>query len=64
MAKKWYYSRTAWVAILQAVTGLLSGIILVLQSGFTEESILLLSAGLKGLYDLWLRFDTKEAIEI
>ncbi len=61
-AKKWYFSRTVWIAILQAVVGLLVGVVALLQSGFSEEAIGALTIGAKGIFDLYLRLRTSQPI--
>lgn len=61
--KNWYGSSTVWIAIIQAVIGLLSGIVLLFQNGFTEQSIMALSVGLKGLIDIRQRFITTQPIK-
>ncbi len=61
--KPWYQSTTAWIAIIQAAIGLLGGIALVLQNGFTTEAITSLGVGLKGLLDLNQRFATTQPIK-
>jgi len=63
MTKNWTKSRTVWVESLQALIGLFTGIVLLLQQGLTPEAMAALGVGLKGIYGIWLRFDTKDAIE-
>lgn len=61
-SKKWYFSRTVWVAILQAIIGFLVGIVAVLNDGLSETAIAALSVGAKGVFDLYLRLKTSQPI--
>lgn len=63
-SKKWYQSKTIWVAIFQSIIGLLSGIILLLQQGITPEAITMMGVGLKGLMDIQLRLITEYPVKI
>ena len=53
--KVWYKSKTVWIGILQALSGLIGGTILILQNGLTAESIGALLVGIKGIVDIYLR---------
>lgn len=64
MAKKsWTQSRTVAIGALQAIVGLLSGVLLLLQSGVTPEALMAIAVGIKGVLDILLRFKTVQAIE-
>lgn len=63
-AKKWYFSRTVWIEALQATVGFLTGVILLLEQGMSAEALGALAVGLKGLYGISLRFDTKQPIKL
>jgi hypothetical protein len=60
--KQWYLSRLVWSSILQSVIGLLTGLVLLLQQGLSGEAVASLSVGVKGLYDLYARLTTTQAI--
>lgn len=59
--KKWYKSRTVWIELVQAVIGLLTALLLFLQ-GLNEEAMAALAVGAKGVYSVWLRFNTTQPI--
>lgn len=61
--KAWYMSTTVWLAIVQALIGLLGSIALMLQNGVTTDSMAAFAIGLKGLVDLRQRFNTITAIK-
>lgn len=63
IVKNWYISTTVWLAILQALAGLISGLILLLQTGVNDGSLGALLVGLKGLIDLRQRFITSAPIK-
>lgn len=63
IVKNWYLSTTVWLAILQALAGLISGLILLLQTGVNDTSLGALLVGLKGLIDLRQRFITSAPIK-
>lgn len=61
--KNWYFSVTAWVAILQVFIGIATVLIAALQSGASQGSFTGVVVVLKGLFDLWQRFQTTEPIK-
>lgn len=62
-AKKWYFSRTVWVAILQSLIGFLISLSSLVSVGFTPETITAFGVGAKGVFDLYLRLKTSQAID-
>jgi len=60
--KKWYFSRTLWVAVIQTVVGFLLGTVALLQSGFSQEALASFAVGCKGVFDLYLRLKTSQPI--
>ena len=62
--KKWYKSRTVWSAILKALAGVLTSLVLVLNGDMTFGDFLPGAVSLVwSAVDVVLRFDTNEVIE-
>ena len=63
-SKPWYTSRTLWIETFQAFIGIATGIVNALQVGFTPETCAAFAVGFKGIYGIFLRFDTKMPIDL
>lgn len=58
--KKWYESRTLWIAVAQAVVG----IIVVITNEFPDAEIVGSLVALKSVFDIGLRFMTDVPIDL